>query len=136
MNLNMLSDFMHVININRKHYTKNKYFPKHFLFSTTYLLHKQKLNHGNYSEQDINMGNFVHTSEYDVHMYTKFQDVCKYRYFYRNLTLFCLFSIYIIYYYETILIWQCYVRPNIMGIFMELEDVMGVTYPKFSPSTC
>jgi hypothetical protein len=37
-------------------------------------------------------------------MYAKFQDVFKYRYFYANLTLFCLFSIYIIYYYETILI--------------------------------
>jgi hypothetical protein len=47
---------------------------------------------------------FVKTNEYDVHMYAKFQDVCMYRYFYTNLTLFCLFSIYIIYYYETILI--------------------------------
>jgi hypothetical protein len=50
------------------------------------------------------MGNFVQATEYDVHMYAKFQDVCKYIYFYTNLTLFCLFSIYIIYYYETILI--------------------------------
>jgi hypothetical protein len=47
------------------------------------------------------MGNFVQATKYDVHMNTKFQDVCKYRYFYTNLTLFCLFSIYIIYYYET-----------------------------------
>jgi hypothetical protein len=50
------------------------------------------------------MGNFVQDNEYDVHMYTKFQDICKYRYFYTNLPLFWLFSIYITYYYETILI--------------------------------
>jgi hypothetical protein len=54
--------------------------------------------------QRIFMGKFVQATEYDVHMYTKFQDVCKYRYFDTNLTLFCLFSIYIIYCYETILI--------------------------------
>jgi hypothetical protein len=67
----------------------------------------------------LNMSNFVQDNEYDVHMYTKFQDVCKYRYFYTNLTLFCLFSMYIIYYYETILILQVYERPKIMGIFYE-----------------
>jgi hypothetical protein len=50
------------------------------------------------------MDNFLNDTEYDVHIYTKFQDVFKYRYFYTNLTVFCLFSIYIIYYYETILI--------------------------------
>jgi hypothetical protein len=50
------------------------------------------------------MRNFVQANEYDLHMYTKFQDVCKYIYFYTNLTLFYLFSIYITYYYETILI--------------------------------
>jgi hypothetical protein len=73
------------------------------LFTTIYLLHKQKLNHRNYSEQELNMGNFVQANEYDVHMYAKFQDVYKYIYFYTNLTLFYLFSIYVIYYYETIL---------------------------------
>jgi hypothetical protein len=52
--------------------------------------------------QRIIMGNFVQATEYYVHIYTKFQDVCKYRYFYTNLTLSCLFLIYIIYYYETI----------------------------------
>jgi hypothetical protein len=50
------------------------------------------------------MSNFVQATEYDVHTNTKFQDVCMHRYFYTNLTLFCLFLIYIIYYYETILI--------------------------------
>jgi hypothetical protein len=41
------------------------------------------------------MSNFAKANEYDVHMYAKFQDVCKYRYFYTNLTFICLFSIYI-----------------------------------------
>jgi hypothetical protein len=68
------------------------------------------------------MGNFVQANEYDVHMYTKFQDVCKYIYFYANLTLICLFPINILYYYETILIWQGYGRPKILGIFMDLRD--------------
>jgi hypothetical protein len=64
-------------------------------FTTIYLLHKQKLNHGNYFEGELNMENFVQDDEYDVHMYTKFQDVYMYRYFYKNLPLFWLFSIYI-----------------------------------------
>jgi hypothetical protein len=71
------------------------------------------------------MGNFVQANEYDVHMYTKFQDVCKYRYFYMNLTLFYLFSIYIIHYYETKVILLGHGRPKIVGIFMDLRDVTG-----------
>jgi hypothetical protein len=39
------------------------------------------------------MINFVQANEYDVHMYEKFQDVCKYRYFYTNLILLYIFSI-------------------------------------------
>jgi hypothetical protein len=66
------------------------------------------------------VGKFVKSTEYDVHMYTKFQDVCKYRYFYTNLTLFCLFPIYIIYYYETILILQGY-RSKLWGFLWTLE---------------
>jgi hypothetical protein len=66
------------------------------------------------------VGKFVKSTEYDVHMYTKFQDVCKYRYFYTNLTLFCLFPIYIIYYYETILILQGY-RSKLWGFLWNLE---------------
>jgi hypothetical protein len=38
MNLNMLFEFMQVLNIKRKHYTKNKYFTKHILFTIIYLL--------------------------------------------------------------------------------------------------
>jgi hypothetical protein len=40
MNLNMLSNFMKVLNISRKHSTKNECFPKHILFTKIYLLHK------------------------------------------------------------------------------------------------
>jgi hypothetical protein len=35
----------------------------HIPFTTIYLLHKQKLNRGNYSEQELNMGNFVQDNE-------------------------------------------------------------------------
>jgi hypothetical protein len=49
MNLNKLYDFMQVLNGIRKHPTKNECFPMHILFTTIYLLHKHKLNHGNYS---------------------------------------------------------------------------------------
>jgi hypothetical protein len=75
--------------------------------------------------QRIIMDNFLNNTEYDVHIYTKFQDVFKYRYFYMNLTVFYLFSIYIIYYYETILIWQSYGIKKIMVIFMDLSNVLG-----------
>jgi hypothetical protein len=40
MNVNMLFDFMQVLNIKRKYSTKNECFPKHILFATIYLLHK------------------------------------------------------------------------------------------------
>jgi hypothetical protein len=96
----------------------------HIIITTIYSLQEPNLNHRNYSEQELNMDNFVQANEYDVHMYTKFQDVCKYRYFYTNLTLFCLFSIYIIYYYETILISQGYGSPKIMDIFMNLRNII------------
>jgi hypothetical protein len=58
MNLNMLSDFMQVLNSIRKHLTKNKYFPMYILFTIIYLLQKQKLNPNKYSEQEISMSNF------------------------------------------------------------------------------
>jgi hypothetical protein len=38
MSLNMLCDFIQVVYSIRKHYTKIKYFPKHILFLTIYLL--------------------------------------------------------------------------------------------------
>jgi hypothetical protein len=52
-------DFMQVLNSIEKHYTKNEYFPKHILFTTIYLIQEQQLNSNKYSEQEINMRNFV-----------------------------------------------------------------------------
>jgi hypothetical protein len=72
LNLIILSDFMHALNINRKHYSKNDYFSTHTLFSTIYLLQEHELNHRNYPEQELNMVKFLHETEHDVHMYAKF----------------------------------------------------------------
>jgi hypothetical protein len=44
------SDFIQVVNIVRKHYTNNEYFPKHIVFTTLYLLQEHKLNPRNYSD--------------------------------------------------------------------------------------
>jgi hypothetical protein len=41
MNLVMFSDFMQVLNINRKHFNQNEHFSKHILFTKIYLLTKQ-----------------------------------------------------------------------------------------------
>jgi hypothetical protein len=72
----MFSDFIQVLHSAREFYTKNYYFSIHNLFTTIYLLQEHELNHENYSEQELNMINFVQANEYDVHMYTTFQDVC------------------------------------------------------------
>jgi hypothetical protein len=69
MSLNKLSDFIHVLYSIMKHWVKNEYFPMHILFTTIYSLHEQKLNHRQYSEQEINMSNFVQATEHDIHMY-------------------------------------------------------------------
>jgi hypothetical protein len=50
---------MQALNSIRKHPTKDECFPLHILFTTVYLLHKQKLNHENYSKQEIIMSNFI-----------------------------------------------------------------------------
>jgi hypothetical protein len=52
MNLNMLSNFMQVLNSIRKHPTKNEYLSNHIQFTTNYLLQKLKLNHNKHSEQE------------------------------------------------------------------------------------
>jgi hypothetical protein len=44
MNLNILSEFMQVLNSSSKHSIKNEYFPKHAQFTIIYLLQRQKLN--------------------------------------------------------------------------------------------
>jgi hypothetical protein len=80
MNLIMLFDFIQVLNILRKHPIKNENFCIHILFTIIYLLYKQKLNHENYSAQELNMRNFVEANEYYVRIYAKFQYVCKYIY--------------------------------------------------------
>jgi hypothetical protein len=61
--LTWLYDFMQVLNIKRKHSTKNEHLSKHILFTIIYLLHEQKLNYNNYFEQEINMRNFVQATE-------------------------------------------------------------------------
>jgi hypothetical protein len=72
MSLNMLFDFMKVLDSMRKPPTKNDYFPMHNPFTTIYLLQEEKLNHSKYSEQELIMRNFVQTTEHDGHMYEKF----------------------------------------------------------------
>jgi hypothetical protein len=64
---------MQVLNSIRKHPKKNKYFPMHILFTTIYLLKEHKLNHRNYSEQKLNMGNVVKAKEHHMSMHAKFQ---------------------------------------------------------------
>jgi hypothetical protein len=63
MSLNKLYDFIQVAYSMRKHYTKDEYFSKHFLFITIYLLLDQKSNHNNHYVQEINMSNFVQFTE-------------------------------------------------------------------------
>jgi hypothetical protein len=42
MDLILLSNFMQILNIKRKHSTKNEHFSKHNQFTTLYLLWEQK----------------------------------------------------------------------------------------------
>jgi hypothetical protein len=76
----MLSDFMQVLNSARDIYTKNQYFSNSNLFSTIFLLQKQRLNPGNYSKMEIIMKLFAQAAGGDMHMYAKFQINCKPRY--------------------------------------------------------
>jgi hypothetical protein len=73
VSLNHFFDFIQVLYSIRKHSTTNEYFPMHIIITTIYSLQEPNLNHGNYSEQELNMGNFVQDNEYNVHMYTKIQ---------------------------------------------------------------
>jgi hypothetical protein len=52
-------DFMQVLNTKRRHYTNSEYLPKYILFTTICLLQEHKLNPNRYSEQELNMENFV-----------------------------------------------------------------------------
>jgi hypothetical protein len=69
---------MQSLSIKRKHYTKTDHFSRHSLFSTIYLLQEWKLNHRDYFEKEINMGNIIQATENDVHMYSKFGDFTFY----------------------------------------------------------
>jgi hypothetical protein len=72
--------FMQILDIPRKHYTKNGYFPTDTLFSTIKLLWEQRLNRRNYFEQKIIMRNFVQATDYDFHMHAKLQCINMYIY--------------------------------------------------------
>jgi hypothetical protein len=69
----MLSGFMQVLHSKRKHPTKYYYFSTHIQFTMIYLLQEHILKYNNYSEQQINMRNFVHAKYYDMIMYENFQ---------------------------------------------------------------
>jgi hypothetical protein len=84
LSLNKFYDFMQVLNSIRKHYSKNEYFPKHILFTTTYLLQEQKLNHRNYPGYEIKVINFVQATGHDVHMYAKFGGLTIYEFLQLN----------------------------------------------------
>jgi hypothetical protein len=77
----MLSDFMQVLNSIKNHPTKIEHFFKHSLFTTIYVLQEQKLNPRNYTEQEINMRNFVQATDNDVHVYAKFGGLTFYEFF-------------------------------------------------------
>jgi hypothetical protein len=47
------------------------------LFSTIYLLQEQKLNYRNYSEQEIILKIFALTSDYDMNMHARIQNIFK-----------------------------------------------------------
>jgi hypothetical protein len=69
----VLYDFMQVLNINRRLFTKYGHFSKHILFAMIYLLQKQKLKYNNYSEQQINMRHFIQSKEHDMNMNANIQ---------------------------------------------------------------
>jgi hypothetical protein len=50
VNLNMLYDFMQLLNINRKHPTMNEYFCMHILVTIISLSQEKKLTHNKYYE--------------------------------------------------------------------------------------
>jgi hypothetical protein len=77
----LLSDFVQVLNSARKYPTKNKYFSKHSLFSTIYLLQGQELNHRIYSKKKLIMSILVQATDHDGAMYANFECLDVYRFF-------------------------------------------------------
>jgi hypothetical protein len=78
MSPTMLFDFMYVLNSLKKHPIKDAYFFMHILFSTRYLLLKQKLNPNNSYEQEINMIYFIQANGYDINMHANIQCINMY----------------------------------------------------------
>jgi hypothetical protein len=79
-NLKRMYDFLHYLHINSSYYTKNEHFPMHILFTTFYLLQKQKLNYRTYYKQKINTRNFVPATEYDMNLHAKIQCLKMHRF--------------------------------------------------------
>jgi hypothetical protein len=73
MKLTMLYDFLQVLLSKRKHPTNYEYFSKYIQFSIIYLLQKQRFNHNTYSEQTLNMCNFIQDKDDDMSMRAKIQ---------------------------------------------------------------
>jgi hypothetical protein len=80
MNLNMLSDFIRVLNSTRKHSTMNEYFTMTVIFTIIYLLQEHNLNHSKYFENQINMLNVVKVNEYYMIMHANTQYDKMHRY--------------------------------------------------------
>jgi hypothetical protein len=55
----MFSDFIQVLHSAREVYTKTYHCPMHILFTTISLLQNQRLNHRNYSKQELIMELFI-----------------------------------------------------------------------------
>jgi hypothetical protein len=47
----------------------------HIIITTIYSLSEPNLNHGKYFEQELNMGNFAQSTEYDAHDHARIQDL-------------------------------------------------------------
>jgi hypothetical protein len=80
VSLNHFSDFIQDVYSIRKHSTTNEYFPMHIIITTIYSLQEPNLNHGNYSEQELNIGNFTQSTEYDAHKHARIQDLMTHRF--------------------------------------------------------
>jgi hypothetical protein len=80
VSLNHFSDFIQDVYSIRKHSTINEYFPMHIIITTIYSLQEPNLNHGNYSEQELNIGNFAQSTEYDAHKHARIQDLMTHRF--------------------------------------------------------
>jgi hypothetical protein len=80
VNLIVLSDFIQVLNILRKHPTKNEYFPMHILFTTIYLLQEQELNPRIYSKQELIMSIFVQATDHVINLHAKIQYLILHRF--------------------------------------------------------